>query len=76
MGCRCPRCTAAATEYQREYKRRRRENEGLALGHAQLVRKINQRQEVKMDEPDKFWWHFTGQEWLPRWGEEMLGKDF
>jgi hypothetical protein len=26
--------------------------------------------------PDPVWWHHTGQEWLPRWGEEMLGSDF
>lgn len=31
---------------------------------------------VKPDKPDQAWWHDTGQGWLPRWGEEMLGSDF
>lgn len=31
---------------------------------------------VKDTTPDKTWWHWTGQEWLPRYGTEMLGKDF
>lgn len=26
--------------------------------------------------PDKIWWHNTGMEWLPRYGEEMLGDEF
>lgn len=32
--------------------------------------------EVKSSEPDKSLWHFTGMEWVPRYGEEMLGSDF
>ena len=31
---------------------------------------------LKDTTPDKFWWHDTGEGWLPRWGEEMLGSDF
>lgn len=31
---------------------------------------------VKETEPDKQWWYFTGMEWVPRYGEEMLGDDF
>ena len=33
-------------------------------------------QPVDEGEPDKTWWHHTGQEWLPRYGEEMLGSEF
>lgn len=31
---------------------------------------------VKSSDPDPEWWHYTGQEWVPRYGEEMLGSDF
>lgn len=31
---------------------------------------------VDTSEPDKFWWHTTGMEVLPRWGAEMLGDEF
>ena len=31
---------------------------------------------VKDPTPNLEWWWWTGQEWLPRYGEEMLGKDF
>jgi len=32
--------------------------------------------EPDMSPPDKTWWHWTGVEWIPRYGAEMLGKDF
>jgi hypothetical protein len=31
---------------------------------------------AKPSEPDPQWWVHTGMEWLPRYGDEMLGSDF
>lgn len=52
-------------------KRRKLTPEEMAMN-----RMLHMRQQVKPDNHDPYWWHHTGQEWLPRWGEEMLGRDF
>jgi hypothetical protein len=45
---------------------------GLGDQDAQLAKM----RPVDMTPPDAQWWHNTGMEWLPRYGEEMLGEDF
>lgn len=37
---------------------------------------VAERNAAKSPEPDPKWWVNTGMEWVPRYGEEMLGSDF
>lgn len=38
--------------------------------------RLAEREKVDTSPPDKTWWHHTGMEWVPRYGEEMLGDEF
>lgn len=64
-----------------ERRRHRRERQRFRREIASGDNSFNNEQIMKMypvdmTSPDNFWWHNTGQEWLPRYGEEMLGSDF
>lgn len=72
LACRCPRCTEGKRTggtLSRDYKKA----EGYGVP-TNLY--LAERYPVSDAKPDPFWWHHTGQEWLPRWGEEMLGDEF
>lgn len=72
-GCRCERCTDANRQQKRHQAAKKA---GKPVRVTTIEEHLDKILPVKSDEHDPAWWHFTGQEWIPRWGSEMLGSDF
>lgn len=64
-------------QQQREELVKSRETKNGAWGlYLESIAKRSDEAYQAIPSPDPAWWVWTGMEWLPRYGDEMLGDDF